>query len=97
MKSAVIKRSIFLDGHKTSISLEDSFWTALREIAQVQGVTPSILVTTLAATGEHSNLSSAVRVFVLEHYRNKARPGVPTTHNAISGDERRSASFAKRG
>ena len=49
MKSAVLKRSIRLDGRKTSISLEDVFWTELKEIARFQGVTVSSLVTAIAA------------------------------------------------
>ena len=44
MKSQVVKRSIVIDGHKTSVSLEDAFWTGLREIAQAQHATLSKLV-----------------------------------------------------
>ena len=71
MKSAVLKRSIKLDGRKTSISLEDVFWTELKEIAHCQGVTVSSLVTAIAARTQGNNLSSAIRVFVVEHLQNK--------------------------
>jgi predicted DNA-binding ribbon-helix-helix protein len=103
MKSAVIKRSIMLDGHKTSVSLEDSFWTALREIADVQGVTVSTLVTTIGAMRKLNNLSSAIRVFVLEHHRNKNKPVVAlqSASTAVSSDERQSTQawrgLARRG
>jgi predicted DNA-binding ribbon-helix-helix protein len=71
-KSRVLKRSVIIAGHKTSISLEDAFWNALREIATAQGVTLSILVSTIDSDRQHTNLSSAIRVFVLNHYRTLA-------------------------
>ena len=73
MKSSVIKRSIVLDGHKTSVSLEDAFWTDLKEIAQFQSVTLSKLVAGIDATRAQNNLSSAIRLFVLEHVQNKSK------------------------
>jgi predicted DNA-binding ribbon-helix-helix protein len=69
MKSAVIKRSIVISGHKTSVSLEDAFWEALRELARVQGVTLSTLVGEIDRSRQHDNLSSAIRVFVFERLR----------------------------
>ena len=63
MKSAIIKRSVIIDGHKTSISLEDAFWSDLKEIAL------SKLVTQIDETRQQGNLSSAIRLFVLEHIR----------------------------
>jgi predicted DNA-binding ribbon-helix-helix protein len=71
MKSSVIKRSIVLDGHKTSVSLEDAFWTDLKEIAQSEHVTLSKLVAAIDAMRKQNNLSSAIRLFVLEHFQNK--------------------------
>jgi predicted DNA-binding ribbon-helix-helix protein len=62
MKSLVVKRSIVLEGHKTSVSLEDAFWTGLKEIAHFQGVTLSKLVAGIDGTRNQSNLSSALRV-----------------------------------
>jgi predicted DNA-binding ribbon-helix-helix protein len=73
MKSLVVKRSIVLGGHKTSVSLEDAFWTELKEIAHFQRMTLSKLVAGIDGTRNQSNLSSALRVFVLEHVQNEAR------------------------
>ena len=70
MKSQVIKRSVMIDGHKTSISLEDAFWSSLKAIAQAQGATVAQTVTTIDETRKQSNLSSAVRLFVLDCVRN---------------------------
>jgi predicted DNA-binding ribbon-helix-helix protein len=70
--SPIAKRSINLDGHKTSISLEDAFWTALREIAVVHNMRMSELVSRIANGRDNKNLSSAIRVFVLDHYRQSA-------------------------
>jgi len=70
MKSQVIKRSVVIDGHKTSISLEDAFWSSLKAIAQAQGVTVGQTVATIDGTRKQTNLSSAVRLFVLDYVRN---------------------------
>ena len=71
MKSSVIKRSIVINGHKTSVSLEDAFWTDLKKIAQDRQGTLSELVTKIDGAREQSNLSSAIRLFVLRHFRNE--------------------------
>jgi predicted DNA-binding ribbon-helix-helix protein len=71
MKSRVAKRSIVLAGHKTSVSLEDEFWTGLKEIAGKRVMTLGALVDTIAAERQHGNLSSALRIFVLNHYRGR--------------------------
>ena len=68
MKSSIAKRSVVIGGHKTSISLEGPFWTALKKIAHAQHVTLSALVTRIDDTREQSNLSSAIRLFVLRHF-----------------------------
>jgi predicted DNA-binding ribbon-helix-helix protein len=73
MKSPVVKRAVVVDGHKTSISIEDDFWIALKEIAQSRNVTLSKLITGIDAAREHSNLSSSIRTFVLEHFRSKSK------------------------
>jgi predicted DNA-binding ribbon-helix-helix protein len=72
MKSLVVKRSIHLRGRKTSVSLEDEFRNALKEIASDRNVTLSELVGDVDAQRQHGNLSSALRLFVLEYYRGKA-------------------------
>jgi predicted DNA-binding ribbon-helix-helix protein len=69
MKSPVVKRSIVIAGHKTSVSLEDAFWTCLKEIASRRDITLSDMVASID-TGRHAgNLSSAIRLFVLDYYR----------------------------
>ena len=70
MKSPVIKRSVVIDGHRTSISLEDAFWSSLKAIAQAQGSTLAQTITTINETRKQGNLSSAVRLFVLDRVRN---------------------------
>jgi predicted DNA-binding ribbon-helix-helix protein len=67
VKSPIIKRSISVGGHKTNISLEDAFWTGLREIARSRTMTISAVVADIDMRRQHANLSSAVRLFVLEH------------------------------
>jgi predicted DNA-binding ribbon-helix-helix protein len=69
MKSQVAKRSIVVGGHRTSVSLEDAFWKALKEIAGRRELTLSDLVGAIDAQRDHGNLSSAIRLFVLEFYR----------------------------
>ncbi|HLL27069.1 MAG TPA: ribbon-helix-helix domain-containing protein [Xanthobacteraceae bacterium] len=69
MKSPVIKRSIVIAGHKTSVSLEDAFWDALKEIATMRNATLSEVVAGIDASRSQGNLSSAIRLFVLDHYR----------------------------
>jgi predicted DNA-binding ribbon-helix-helix protein len=71
-KSRVFKRSIVINGHKTSVSLEDEFWDALREIATARGTPLGTLVSSVDVDREHNNLSSVIRLFVLDHYRAQA-------------------------
>ena len=75
MKSPVVKRSIVIAGHKTSVSLEDAFWKALKEIAFARHTTLSDLVATIDSGRQHRNLSSALRLFVLDFYRSRAGAG----------------------
>ena len=70
MKSPVVKRSIVIAGHKTSVSLEDAFWRGLKEIARMHRVTLSNMVGEIDKARIHSNLSSAIRLFVLDRLRN---------------------------
>ena len=71
MKSPVVKRSIVIAGRKTSVSLEDAFWNALKEIAGGRDATLGDLVTIIDSDRHHSNLSSAIRLFVLGFYRDR--------------------------
>jgi predicted DNA-binding ribbon-helix-helix protein len=72
MKSQVVKRSIVIANHKTSVSLEDAFWNGLKEIAASRSMPLSDLVSSIDSQRQHGNLSSAIRLFVLDHYRSKA-------------------------
>jgi predicted DNA-binding ribbon-helix-helix protein len=71
-KSAIAKRSVVINGHKTSINLEEEFWTGLKEIAQLRGLTPPQMIGEIDRLRELGNLSSAVRLFVLDHYQKAA-------------------------
>ena len=69
MKSVVIKRSVALAAHKTSVSLEDAFWKGLKEIARQRDMTLSDLIASIDNDRQYGNLSSAIRLFVLDFYR----------------------------
>ena len=65
------KRSVVIAGHKTSVSLEPEFWDALKEIASNRGISVNQIVRDVD-TNHEGNLSSAIRIFVLRHYRTLA-------------------------
>jgi predicted DNA-binding ribbon-helix-helix protein len=71
MKSPIIKRSIAVAGHKTSVSLEDEFWKALKEMAIQRDVKLSDIIAVIDGERQCGNLSSAIRVFVLGSYRDQ--------------------------
>ena len=84
MKSPVVKRSIVIAGHKTSVSLEDAFWTGLKEIAGGRHLTLSDMVAAIDSERRHGNLSSAIRLFVLDFYRrqlSELKASGPATHD----------------
>ena len=93
MKSSVLKRSIVVAGHKTSVSLEDGFWSGLRDIAALRGLSLSELIGTIDAGRHHGNLSSAIRLFVLDFYREGRKGGEREAGRRISNvpQERRRA------
>ena len=70
MRSQVVKRSIVVAGHKTSVSLEDAFWSGLKEISNERHMSLSESVAAINSQRQHGNLSSAIRLFVLDFYRN---------------------------
>jgi len=70
--SAERKRSLSIAGHRTSISLEDEFWEALKEIAAAEGQPVSALVVEVDSRRGELNLSSALRLHALAHYRRLA-------------------------
>jgi predicted DNA-binding ribbon-helix-helix protein len=85
VKSPVVKRSIVIAGHKTSVSLEDAFWTGLKDIAASRNITLSELVALIDSERRQGNLSSAIRLFVLDHYRGLAGGGGSTGTRETSG------------
>jgi len=62
----VVKHSIVIAGHRTSVSLEDAFWRALKDMANAEGLSLAALVARVDAGRGEANLSSALRVYVLE-------------------------------
>ena len=72
VRTTVRKRAIRLP-HKTSVTLEDAFWSALKEIAAAKNTSASALIQEINKKRQHANLSSAIRLFVLEYYRERAR------------------------
>jgi predicted DNA-binding ribbon-helix-helix protein len=69
--SPVLKRSIVIEGHKTSVSLEDEFWNSFKEIAEERGMTLAAMIGAIDGGRKHANLSSAIRLFVLDVYRDQ--------------------------
>ena len=87
MKSSVVKRSIVVGGHKTSVSLEDAFWRGLKDIAGGRDISVSDLVAAIDSERQHGNLSSAIRLFVLDTYRNQLsglKAGHDETHEVAA-------------
>jgi predicted DNA-binding ribbon-helix-helix protein len=78
MRTINSNRSIVINGHKSSVSLEEAFWTGLKQIASERHVTLSALVGSIDAERLSGNLSSAIRLFVLEYYRAKKGSVVET-------------------
>jgi predicted DNA-binding ribbon-helix-helix protein len=90
MKSIIVRHSINLGGHLTSISLEDEFWQSLRDIAASQRLSLRNLVSKIDLERKHGNLSSAVRLFVLNHYKQRCHDtapiAAPSTDIPLSGN-----------
>lgn len=88
MKSPVVKRSIVVAGHKTSVSLEEAFWTSMKEISALRDMTLSDLVSEIDKGRAQGNLSSAIRLFVLDYYRSRvpaeAEPGAAAGERAVT-------------
>lgn len=69
LKSPVVKHSVVIAGHKSSVSLEAAFWKCLKNIATDRHLTLSEMVAAIDAGRTRPNLCSALRLFVLDHYR----------------------------
>ena len=70
-KSAIVRRYVTISGRNSSVSLESAFWDALKEIADIQGIARATIISTIESEGRPRNLSSAIRLFVLDYYRSK--------------------------
>jgi predicted DNA-binding ribbon-helix-helix protein len=68
MDSSLVKRSVTIEGHRIGISIEGLFWTSLEEIAKAQATSTSQLIASIDAGREGANLSSAIRVYVIDHF-----------------------------
>jgi predicted DNA-binding ribbon-helix-helix protein len=90
-RTRIVKRSLSIDGSKTSVTLEDAFQNALREIAAVQNIHVSELVSTIKIELQPgSDLSSAIRLFILDCYQRSAR-WRPTPSSRPADDARQHA------
>ena len=72
MKSPVVKRSIVVGGHKTSVSLEEAFWNSMKEIPGQRDMTLAELASEIDSNRQQGNLSSAIRLFVLDYFQTRA-------------------------
>jgi predicted DNA-binding ribbon-helix-helix protein len=68
MKSKIARRTIIIGGRKTSLSLEDAFWNEFKMIAAERSTTLSELVSSINSSRKQPNLTSAIRLFVLNYY-----------------------------
>jgi predicted DNA-binding ribbon-helix-helix protein len=66
------KRSVTIDRHRTSISLEEAFWDALSEIAGAEGKSVAALIGEIDKSRGDENLSAAIRIYVLERARGRS-------------------------
>ena len=93
-KSLIVKRSIRVAGRRTGVSVEDAFWNRFKEIAADRNMTLSDLVTTINSKRKHNNLSSSVRLFVLDHDRRQAVRLLRKRRSAKAPKQRRLTNFA---
>ena len=78
MKSAIVKHSISVGGHKTSVSLEPPFWDGLKQIAERRSQTVSQVIAEIDSRRQQGNLSSTIRLYVLDHVRASAEANAET-------------------
>jgi predicted DNA-binding ribbon-helix-helix protein len=81
--SPVLKRSIVIEGHKTSVSIEEEFWNCLKEIASERGMSLAAMISAIDDDRKHANLSSAIRLFVLGVYRDQSPAGAATERGDV--------------
>ncbi|WP_457089813.1 ribbon-helix-helix domain-containing protein [Microvirga sp. P5_D2] len=76
MGAGIVKRSVSIAGHRTSISLEEPFWESVRSIAEREKISLQSLIGRIDSERGEQNLSSAIRVFVLMDARDRQQSGV---------------------
>jgi predicted DNA-binding ribbon-helix-helix protein len=76
-RSLISKRTVTVDGHKTSVGMEEPFWTAFKEIAAIKKMPIRALLSEIANSERPANLSSAIRLYVLKCYRDGVRMNPP--------------------
>jgi predicted DNA-binding ribbon-helix-helix protein len=88
-KSLVVKRSVRVGNKITSLGIEDAFWNAPKDITAAQGTAVSRLVETIDSERRErleANLSSVVRLFVLDYYRSRCRPDTGAAQSRSTPD-----------
>jgi predicted DNA-binding ribbon-helix-helix protein len=85
-RSPVIKRSVVIRGHKTSVTLEDPFWSEIRRIAGSSGSSIAALLRSIDEQRRDANLSSAIRLFVLANARARALAAGPVPADIVAGN-----------
>lgn len=73
----IVKRSVMVAGHATSVSVEEPFWEGLKEMARARGTSLNALIALIDGDRRTANLSSAIRLAVLEHYRARGPDAAP--------------------
>ena len=91
-KSANVRRYVKINGRKVSVIIEDAFWNALKEIADIRDTRRAALVSTVKSEHRHGSLSSALRLFVLDHYRATG----PGWQSRVNQALRKAAGLGKR-
>jgi predicted DNA-binding ribbon-helix-helix protein len=90
MKTAVLRRSIRIRGRKTTVTLENEFWDGLHEIARIEETSVSELLNQINCERDITNLSSAIRLFVYNHFRARMEDqdteSVDTNDHAVTDD-----------
>lgn len=91
-KSSIVKRSVVINGHKTSVSVEDIFWNTLKKIANDANVSVSETIANIDGARKSGNLSSAIRTYVLAHHVGSGDGYIDSRKPELDGARRDSAS-----
>lgn len=88
----IVKRSVLVAGHATSVSVEEPFWDGLKRMAQDRGTSINALIAVIDDERRTANLSSAIRLAVLDHYRSRAAEAAPARAGVPASGEPQTAS-----